>query len=142
MSRYVGNAWEPDTDIEKKFSGLYYLSCKGLSAKGKIKNIYTETYAETDELRVFLPEHVSRDNVDIEFTFGFSGKNRRNTYDDFIDWISGYKIKYWDTCRNREVQMILIENIEPSDDELIGSEPFMKATFKFKNLNGQTVKHT
>lgn len=143
MSRWINNKWESSVNIEDYFDGLRYAECKGLSKYGKIKNIYTETYAETDEIRAYIPspDKIARENTDLEFVFVFFGENRRETYDNFINWLSGYKIKYWDDCRNREVEMILIEAIEPSDDELYGNIPFIRATFKFKNLKGQTIKH-
>lgn len=135
--------WEDDTDLESYFKGLRYVKCDGLSKYGKPKNIYTENYADDEELRVYLPrpEEVLRENTDIEFTFAFadsSDKDRRKVYDDFVDWITGYKIKYHDTCRNKELQMILLEAIEPSEDYLYGDKPFIVAEFKFKNLFGKT----
>lgn len=144
MSRWINAEWEAVASLEDYFDGLRYAECQGLSKYGKIKNIYTETYAETDELRTYIPDPdgIARENTDIEFVFVFIGNNRRDVYDNFVNWLSGYKIKYWDDCRNREVEMILIEAVEPSDDELYGMTPFMRATFKFKNLKGQTVKHT
>ena len=141
MSRWVDNQWETDTDLESTFDGMKYVSCKGLSDYGKIKNIYTENYAETDALRLYLPENAVRENTDIEFEFGFEKENRRDVYDSFVEWISGHKLKYWDTCRKREVEMILIEKIEVDEDVLIGSSPFIVVPFKFKNINGQTKKH-
>lgn len=140
ISRYVNGAWEEAVDIMSYFDGLYYKQCVGISHKGKIKNIYTEEFAETDKLRVYIPETVARENTELEFTFVFKGENRRDVYDNFIDWISGYKIKYWDTLRNRQTEMILIEAIEPDDDYFLGSEPYMLAKFTFKNLRGQTEK--
>lgn len=144
MSRWIGNAWESPVNLEDYFTGLKYLKCDGLSKYGKIKNIYTETYAETDELRIYMPgqDEIKRENTDIEFTFAFIGDDRRDIYDNFITWLSGYKIKYWDDCRNREVEMVLMDAVEPSDDELVGTTPFIRGTFTFKNLNGQTIKHT
>lgn len=141
MSRWIGNKWEADTDLESKFKGMKYISCKGLSDYGKIKNIYTESYAETDELRLYIPDKPIRENTDIEFEFGFEKENRRDVFDSFVNWISGCKLKYWDTCRNREVEMVLIEKIELDEDILIGSSPYIVVPFKFKNINGQTKTH-
>lgn len=140
MSRFINNEWETPISLEDFFHGLKYVSCNGLSDYGKIKSIYTENYAETDELRLYLSDKTVRENTDIEFVFGFEYENRREVYDSFVNWISGYKIRYWDTCRNREVDMVLIDKIEIGEDVLIGSSPFITAPFKFKNLNGQTSK--
>lgn len=136
MTRYVNNEWEKETSLEDYFNGMKYCSCDGLSKKGKPKNIYTESYAETEDLRIFIPESVVRENTDLEFVFAFKGKERRDIYDMFCDWVTGYKIRYWDTCRMRQVEMVLLEATEPSDDYLYGSDPYIVATFKFKNLKG------
>lgn len=140
ISRYVNDEWEAPTDLETTFEGLHYLKCDGLSTVGKIKNIYTETYAETSELRVSLPEQVARENTDITFDFLFDGDNRREVYHNFVDWLSGYRLKYYDTLRLRETEMVFMDSIEPSDDEMYGSHVFIKASFKFKNLKGSTEK--
>lgn len=140
ISRYVDGSWEEGTDLESHFEGLHYLKCDGLSKYGEVKNVFTEDYAETDELRIYIPQKVSRKNTDIEFEFVFDGENRRDTYHSFVDWLSGKKLKYWDTLRNRELEMILIESVEPEEDELYGSHPFIRVPFKFKNLRGQTEK--
>lgn len=142
MSRYikVTDSWEKEISLEDYFLGMKYMECQGLSKFGKVKNIYTETYAETDELRVFIPTKAVRGNTDLEFKFAFIGENRRDIYDRFVEWLTGYKITYWDTCRNRKVLMYLSDAVEPGDDELYGSQPYVIATFKFKNMRGQTEK--
>lgn len=141
IARLIGNVWEEATDIETKFDGLHYVKCDGLSKFGAIKNVYSETYSETSELRVYIPETVARENTDIEFEFAFDGENRRDTYHSFVEWLSGKRLKYWDTLRNRELEMILMESVEPEEDELYGSHPYIKVPFKFKNLKGETKKH-
>lgn len=141
MSRWIDNEWESQVSLEDYFSGMKYVSCEGLSTKGKIKNIYTENYAEVEDLRVYMPETAVRENTDIEFVFGFEKENRRDVFDSFVDWVSGYKIKYWDTARNRELEMVLIDKVEVDEDILIGSSPFITVNFKFKNLKGSTKKH-
>lgn len=140
ISRYVDGSWEDGTDLESYFEGLHYLKCYGLSKFGAVKNVFTETFAETSELRVYLPETVARENTDVEFEFVFDGENRRDTYHSFVEWLSGKRLKYWDTLRNRELEMILIESVEPEEDELLGSHPFIRVPFKFKNIKGQTTK--
>ena len=141
MSRWIDNAWETQVSLEDYFSGMKYISCKGLSDKGKISNIYTESYSEVEDLRVYMPETVVRENTDIEFEFGFEKENRRDTFDSFVDWVSGHKIKYWDTARNREVEMILIDKVEIDEDLLVGSSPYIVVPFTFKNLKGSSKKH-
>ena len=141
MSRFIDGSWESEVSLEDYFDGLVYLSAKNLSGFGKIRNIYTESFAEVEDLRLYIPETVDRENTDIEFEFGFKKANRRDTYHSFVDWITGHKIKYWDTARNREVEMILMEKIEVDDDLLKGDSPYIVVPFKFKNLKGSSKKH-
>ena len=141
MSRFIDGSWESEVSLEDYFDGLVYLSCIGLSNFGKPKNIYSESFAEVEDLRLYIPETVVRENTDIEFEFGFKKANRRDTYHSFVDWITGHKIKYWDTARNREVEMILMEKIEVDDDLLKGDSPYIVVPFKFKNLKGSSKKH-
>lgn len=141
----VGEAGlEEAVNLEEHFKGLKYARCSGLNSYGKIKNIYTETYAETDELRVFIPDKITRENTEIEFEFAFvdtEDSNRMNTYHQFAEFISGRKITYWDTCRNREVKMILLNGIPAPEEMLYGSVPYLKMTVTFKNLMGSTTTH-
>lgn len=141
ISRKVDGSWDSAVSIEEYFDGLRYLKCTGLSDYGKIKNIYTESYAETDELRVYFPETVARENTEIELRLMFTGDDRRDVYDSFLTYISGCRIKFWDDCRNREVEMILVEAVTLSDDILIGGEPYIIVSFNFTNCNGQSKKH-
>ena len=141
MSRFIDGSWESEVSLEDYFDGLVYLRAKNLSGFGKIRNIYSESFAEVEDLRLYIPETVVRENTDIEFEFGFKKANRRDTYHSFVDWITGHKIKYWDTARNREVEMILIEKIEVDDDLLKGDSPYIVVPFKFKNLKGSSKKH-
>ena len=96
------------------------------------------SYPESSELRVWIPEIITRDNPEIELTLYFVGVNRRSVYHQFVQYISGSKLYYWDNCRNRKVAILLTEPVEPSDDKLYGSTPYITASFKFTNLDGQS----
>lgn len=125
-------------NLESDFEGMKYLKCKGINTYGKPKNIYTETYAETSSLRVHLPDKITRENTDIEFEFLFTGNNAQKTYDEFVEYITNAKVLYWDDYRNKQVEMVNMEAVEPSEEKYYG-ETFLKATVKFKNLNGQAT---
>lgn len=139
MQQYPKNGViQPIKDLEVDFIGLKYSKLMGIDKYGKIKNIYTESYPESSELRVWIPEIITRDNPEIELTLYFVGVNRRSVYHQFVQYISGSKLYYWDNCRNRKVAILLTEPVEPSDDELYGSTPYITASFKFTNLDGQS----
>lgn len=139
MQQYPKNGViQPIKDLEVDFIGLKYSKLMGIDKYGKIKNIYIESYPESSELRVWIPEIITRDNPEIELTLYFVGVNRRSVYHQFVQYISGSKLYYWDNCRNRKVAILLTEPVEPSDDKLYGSTPYITASFKFINLDGQS----
>lgn len=126
-------------DLETDFDGLKYVSSTGLNSLGAIKNSYTETFAESSELKTYIPENIARENTDIEFEFLFTGDSLTDTYYDFVDYISGHKVDYWDTFRKRKTTMLMTESVEPSEQMLYGNNQYMRAKFKFKNIYGQTL---
>lgn len=139
MSRYENGAWSQQQSIEDVFAGLRIAAIKGLSDKGKPR-IYTETYAEIDGTDVYIPEEIKRDSTEIEFEILFMGQNYRDIYDSFVEFVTGDKIRYHDTCRNRQLEMVLNDEVEVSDEMLYGGAPFVMAEFKFLNLAGHTTK--
>lgn len=141
IARYADSVWEDYKDMEDYFS-LKVSLVSGMSSKGKIKNIYTETYAESNDLRTWFPTDIARENTTITITLGFNGANRHDLFDSFISWASGYLLKFKDVVRNRETEMFLLEAVELDDDFLFGSDPYLTAEIKFTNIHGQTVKPT
>ena len=90
MQQYPKNGViQPIKDLEVDFIGLKYSKLMGIDKYGKIKNIYTESYPESSELRVWIPEIITRDNPEIELTLYFVGVNRRSVYHQFVQYISG-----------------------------------------------------
>lgn len=133
-----GEPTEKVYDLEKDFSGLKYSSCKGLLSKGRRKNIYTESYHDSDELRVWQGEEVFREATSISFTFYFIGEDRQSVYQSFYDYVKNGKIRYWDTKRKKEALLVFQEAIEVSEDAYKGSTPYIMVDFKFQNLWGET----
>lgn len=119
------------------FNGLHYLSCKGLMDKGRRKNVYTEEYADSDKVRVWQGNDVTREGTVIEFEFAFVGESRARAYDNFYTYVSQGLLWYWDDARKKKAEMVLIDAIAPSEDIFVGSTPYIKATFKFQNLKGE-----
>ena len=89
---------------------------------------------------MYIPEDIKRDSTEIEFDILFMGEGYRDVYDSFVEFVTGAKIRYHDTCRNRQLDMVLNDGIEVSDEMLYGGQPFVMASFKFLNLAGHTTK--
>lgn len=129
---------QPVMNLELDYPGLKYKEFKGLENYGKIKSVYTEEFAETDELQVYAAPNPIRESITPVLTLVFIGENRRNMYHSFVNYISKGKIAYWDNVRNRKITFVLIEAIEPEADTVKG-EGYIQASFKLQCLNGQAI---
>lgn len=136
----VNGVEQPKIDIELTYPGLYVLEVKGISNKGKIKNITFENYAEVTEPRIDIPSSLSRETTKVEIKVAFLGANRRDTYDDFSDFISGSVVEYSDSIRSRKTDLLNIESVEPDYDSLIGNAQSIQVVYKFENLKGNSIK--
>lgn len=146
-NRYVNNdgsvtyTYDADSirDIEASFDGLTYSSAEGLNTKGKVKNAYTETYSDSDRLRVFFPEHPQREATKVKFTFVFVGENRYTTYDEFYEYITGGYRAYWDNKRKRLLYFFCTAEYKPAEEKWYGSTPYLKMTIEVNNIYGDTT---
>ena len=129
-------------DIEEQFK-CKYVKFEGLSETGKVKNIYTETYAETEELRTYIPDEVLYENTEMSLTLLFApnSTNDRDVQDNeraFFEYVSGHKIEYHDTFRNRYVSLILINKPEVIGEVLYGGSRYREVKYTFKNIYGRS----
>lgn len=130
-------------DIEQKYSGLKYISAKGLFDKGKPKNRYTEVFADSDKLRVWVGADIRREATEIDFTFAFVGENRIATLDSFYDFLSckGEEnvktVDYWDNIRKKWAKMVLLDEFTTKEEKWYGSEPYIELTVKMQNIYGE-----
>ena len=141
-SQYVEEAKGELIDIEAQFK-CKYVKFEGLSETGKVKNIYTETYAETEELRMYIPDEVLYENTDMSLTLLFSpySENDSDVQDNeraFFEYISGHKIEYHDTFRNRYVSLILLNKPEVIGEVLYGGSRYREVKYTFKNIYGRS----
>lgn len=129
--------------LEDDYAGLSYLSFKGLENRGKTKNVYTETYAEKDGVRVYhptdeaTPKPVTHEATKVTLDIVIQGENRRAVYKELCDYLSSSRLKYWDTARHKLALLVLEDAIEPTDDTLRGIE-YIRCAFNFTNVWGVT----
>lgn len=141
-SQYVEEAKGELIDIEAQFK-CKYVKFEGLSETGKVKNIYTETYAESEELRMYIPDEVLYENTDISLTLLFSpySENDSDVQDNeraFFEYVSGHKIEYHDTFRNRYVSLLLLNKPEVVGEVLYGGSRYREVKYTFKNIYGRS----
>ena len=141
-SQYVEEAKGELIDIEARFK-CKYVKFEGLSETGKVKNIYTETYAETEELRMYIPDEGLYENTDMSLTLLFSpySENDSDVQDNeraFFEYVSGHKIEYHDTFRNRYVSLLLLNKPEVVGEVLYGGSRYREVKYTFKNIYGRS----
>lgn len=132
-------------NIEERFPGLLYMKASGLNDIGKPKNIYTENYADSDRMRVYLPpnDNYTHESTTITMTFLIVGdaESRQITLEQFLEEITTGIHRYWDDARNREFDFVVNDEIKVSDERWHGSQPYVEITVPMLNLNGGTRVH-
>lgn len=127
----------PIKDIEQDYDGLLYMSIDGMEKFGALKS-YTETYADSDRVRVHLPKRGERSSFDVSLNLLFTGENRWTSYYSFIDYItSGFHI-FWDTVRKRKLVFYVNKAIEPKEIENKGSAKYIEVTLPLTSVFGRT----
>lgn len=124
-------------DLETDFEGLRYQEAKGLNLKGKPR-LYTETYADADKVRVYIPEKVTYEPTTITFSFVFFGENRYKTYDEFVAWVSGKRMVYHDSARNKYAYFYVADSVQPAEEKWHTSTPYLRLELKVSNVYGCT----
>lgn len=136
---------QPIYDIEEQFGGLLYMKADGMNNIGKAKNIYTETYADSDRLRVYLPNDGVYTNEATKITMHFlivgDEASREATIQDFQNYVIEGIHRYWDDARNLEFDFIVQDEIKVSDEKWHGSSPYVEIEVVMQNLNGKTREH-
>lgn len=133
----IDTANQPIYDLESHWPAIRYKQCKGLNDKGKKTSVYTEKYADSDELRIHEDATLAREATSIELTLYFIGSDKQTAYDSFYDYVKQGTFYYADTVRRKLAKMNLIEPIKPDEEEFKGSTPYYKAKFTFQNLWGE-----
>lgn len=136
---------QPSYDIEEHFSGMLYMRAEGMNDIGKSKNVYTETYADSDRLRVHLPNDGVYTNDATKITMHFlvvgDADTRQGIIDDFYEYVRIGVHRYWDDARNLEFDFIVQDEIKVSDEKWHGSSPYVEIAVVMQNLNGKTRPH-
>jgi hypothetical protein len=123
--------------LERDFAGLRYSRATGINTIGKSR-IYTEKYADSDRLRVYVPENITNDATSVEFTFYFFGDTRQATYDAFNEYVRNGRHRYWDTARKKYFDFVLIDEIKVNNEKWYNDTPYFEVKYKVQNLNGRT----
>lgn len=126
-----------EIDLEEHFSGLTYMKIEGLNKLGKPR-VYTETFADSDRLRVYKPDDMLRESMTVTFSFAFVGGNRYKAYHDFVEYISTGVKRYHDNARNKYLYFFVNSEIKPSKEMWYGGTPYITADIQVQSIFGKT----
>lgn len=129
----------PLKDLEVDFLGLKYRECKGLETIGAPQNIYTESYADSDKLRTYVPLVITNKPTTVTLSLYFTGEDRYKSYDEFNAYLrSSSYFMYYDTARYRKLVFFVKNEISVSDTRWYGSMPYIEVNYKLSNIFGKT----
>lgn len=147
MSRYVRSSSgllelsEGPYDLEEHFSGLRYKSMSGLCVYGA-PAVCSESFADSERLEVYIPEEPVYGSTKLELSLCFLSDDGTYSscdavYRDFVRFLSGGYLVYWDDVRCRKVLMYLSGSVEVDSDVLYG-RLYKEVRFTFTNVYGRT----
>lgn len=115
-----------------------YSKIDGIEALGAPKNVYSESYADADRLRVYAPTEVMHKETTVTLTLYFLGAERHKLLDAFNDYIKRGFHKYWDTARNKWFAFYVKDELKPAESMWYGSVPYLRMDYKLTNIFGRT----
>lgn len=124
--------------LEVDFRGLRYSKIDGIETIGATKNVYSESYADADRLRVYAPKDVKHKETTVTLTLYFLGEKRFEVLDAFNAYIKGGFHRYWDTARNKWFAFYIKEELKPAESMWYGSTPYLRMDYKLVNIFGRT----
>lgn len=143
IGKYTNSSWAW-TDINNYTLGtgrkLLYRKCSGLEDFGKVKNIYQETYADSDTVRTDFPDTITREATTITLNLIVrrdpSVATGDNDVSTVINMVSGtLPVVFWDNVRRKMAVMTLISAVEVKEDNYKGMK-HLELELKFNNLYG------
>lgn len=126
-------------NLEEDFVGLKYSKCEGFNTIGKAR-IYTESYADSNNLRVHIPTNLTNEATTLSLHLFFIGANRQDVYDSFNEYIRHGIHTLYDTRRMKKITFCVIDEIKPTSEQYVGSEPYFEVVYKLQCLNGIAEK--
>lgn len=124
-------------DLEVDFGSLRYSAMEGIETIGKPKNISTESYADSDRLRVYMPDEIVNEATKITFKCYFIGDTCMSDYYKFTEYIRNGFHRYWDNLRKKWFAFYCEEEIRVTSSKMYGTK-YLEVTYTLNNIFGKT----
>lgn len=129
------------SELEQTLSGdiVKYRRCTGLENKGKIKNAYSESYADAKQTREFFPSTPTCEPTDVtlDIVIKRTSTNNSTAFDTLTSQFRNGLTVYWDTQRKKAAVLKLTNAVEVKEDTYLGMK-YLECEYKFTNIVGQT----
>ena len=138
--------------LEDDFGGcIRYKSVSGLNSKGKQKKVYTESFVESDSLRVYVSPVASHEPTTVTLScciFGYDidgGTNlsvteqikaAEKSWNDLCAFFEGGLVLWCDDFRQEKALLMLQEAVEPTS--YVKNIPYLLCSIKFANIFGHS----
>ncbi len=154
--RNSSGSWVADgtkKSLEDDFGFCRYLSLSGMNARGKQKNVYEETYVESDAARVWFADTAAREQPKITLSLVFFGDDPQlsssksdaeltlaaeKSWNEFYDWIEGGLLEWYDDYRQRKMLLYMTEACAPKADVVKGV-PYLKCDVSLLSVFGKSL---
>ncbi len=128
-------------DIEQQFQ-CRFVEMAGADAQS-VKSVYTEDYNDHNGLRVWSSDTPVYKGGDISITLRWRSDECGDVIaksDAFFEYISGKKLEYSDTFRNKYFELICTAEPTIKAENLKGVIKYRFITYKFTNFGGKPFK--
>jgi hypothetical protein len=125
-------------DLEDRF-GCTYQSMTNIDVRGAVKNIYTESYAESNGVRAYIDPDTKHETLECVLTLLFRTEQCRTGLQSLLDFLYGYFVEFSDTFRNRYVTLYLQKAVTlPSENLHAGKGNWQQVQLTFTNVYGRS----
>lgn len=139
---YSTDTYKGQIDLESKF-GCKYESFTGLTENGDASNVFTEDYAEGEQVRVYEPDpsELAHSSTECKLTLLWLA-NKDGVIlpkeQSFQDFIFGRRVIWYDTFRKRYYILLMQKQPSVGEEKLYGGQQWRQVTYTFTNLAGKS----
>lgn len=130
-------------DIEQKYNCVYK-KFSDLIFDGDIQNIYTESYAENNGVRVYIPDpsELAHKEYECKLQLLFNRATCQEDAEKFYKAYRGQLCEYYDTFRKKYATLLMIKRPTVQQERLYSNTQYQLVEFTFTNVKGVTFSNT
>lgn len=130
-------------NIEREYNCIYkqFSSFDGV---GEIKNTYTEDYAESDGVRIYIPpkNELAHKTFECKLQLLFPRASCAADSRRFVEDFQGVRVEYYDTFRKRRATLVMTKAPTVSQERLYSDTKYQLMEFTFTNILGHTYDNS